>query len=110
MKSSKITRINLENGTVIEMVQEPSTHAICEYCNKPVLFALCRKVNDLPCCIDCMASFTDDILVRVPAEVKFKMWDQMYNAGFEGTSDMLESALPEDDQKQIRDIRYPNGK
>lgn len=56
---NEITIIDFENGTVIELVQEPSTHAICEYCNSPVPFPMVRKVQNLPCCIDCMAKLAE---------------------------------------------------
>jgi len=52
---NEVTRIDLENGTVIELVQEPGTHAICEFCNQPVPFHMVRKVLDVPVCIDCLA-------------------------------------------------------
>lgn len=58
MNSNKneVTRVEFEGtGIVVEMVQEPSTHTICEFCNQPVPFAFCRKVLDVPVCIDCLA-------------------------------------------------------
>lgn len=102
---NEITRIDLENGTIIELVQHPSTHAICEYCNKPVPFAMVRKVNELPCCIDCMANLADDVCMRASTTIKEELYYNLFDAGFEQAADMVFTGLTEV-QQQKANIRY----